>query len=138
VLRALAITMALMPFVVGCAGEEERVSQAERRALPTEQLTLSSDLCPREAASMRLPAREVRRDRAKGRRQLAALTAAYRKHPEAKVKTTYFSSDEGDGSEDLTVRELARSHLAGATEDGLTDAPCFKRVARRLRALVRE
>ena len=127
-----------MPLVMACGGDEGRVSQREQRALPTEQLTLSSDLCPEEAAEMRLPASEVRRDRAKGRRQLAALEAAYRKHPDAKVKTTYLSSDDGNGSEDLTVRDLVRSHLAGATEEGMTGAPCFKRVVRRLRALLRE
>jgi len=85
---------------------------------------------------MNLPADEVRRSKAKGRQQLLALEEAYRADPEALVQTKYFSSDEGDGEEDETVRELARGHLLGATEEGITDAPCFRRAARRLRALL--
>jgi hypothetical protein len=129
---AVAIVLALS----GCG--ETRVSEREQHALPTEQLTLSSDLCPEESAAMDLPTHEVRRNRARGRRQLAALEAAYRRHPDAVVETTYASSDEGDGEQDLTIRELVRDQLAGATEEGLTDATCFKRVARRLRALLLE
>jgi hypothetical protein len=107
-------------------------------ALPTEQLTLTSELCPEESAAMNLPADEVRASKAKARRQFLALEKAYRADPEALVHTKYFSSDEGDGEEDQTVRELARGHLLGATEEGITDAPCFRRAARRLRALLAE
>ena len=129
VLTALAL--------VSCEGSSgARVSDSERRALPTDQLTLASNLCPEEWDEMDLPQREVRRQQARGRRQLAALEAAYRKHPDAVVETTYESSEGGTVKEDLTVRKLARSHLLGVTEDDIPQPPCFKRLARRLRALL--
>ena len=124
-------------FVVGCgAHKASRVSDAERRALPTEQLTLGNDLCLEESDALDLARREVRRRRAKGRRELVALEAAYASHPDAVVKTTYLSSDEGPGTEDITIRQLVRGHLAGVTEEGISGSACFKQVAARLRRLL--
>ena len=85
---------------------------------------------------MNLPERDVRRQQARGRDQLAALEASYAKHPDAVVETTYESSEGGKGQEHLSIRELARSHLLGVTEDDIPQPPCFRRVARRLRTLL--
>jgi hypothetical protein len=113
-----------------------RASPREQRALPTEQLTLGSELCPEDAEARRLPPAELRRRQRNGRRQFAALEAAYLRHPDALVHTTYGSSDEGPGSEDITVRELARSHLLGSIGEEVDGSRCFKRLARRLRTLL--
>lgn len=136
-LRSLAFLL-VTAAIGGCAGDQPRVSAQMQAALPTEQLSLSSEFCPEESAAIDLPPDEVRRSKAKGRQQFLALEKAYRANPEALVRTKYFSSDEGDGEEDQTVRELARGHLLGATEEDITDAPCFRRAARRLRALLQE
>jgi hypothetical protein len=123
--KSVAVAVGLVASIlVGCGDRGEAVSSRfaaarvrphEQRALPTEQLTLGSELCPEEAEARRLPSAEVRRRQRHGRRQFAALEAAYRRHPDALVRTTYLSSDEGPGTEDITVRELARSHLRGST-----------------------
>src|SRR4051794_22353058 len=133
-----ALTLVAMACAAGGCGEDPpaRVSAREQRALPTDQLALGENLCPREWDETKLPAREVGRRKATGRRQLAALEAAYASHPDALVRTTYASSDEGPGSEDITVRALARTHLEGVTEPGLSRSRCFKRVAQRLRTLL--
>src|SRR4051794_18933080 len=91
-------------IVLGCGDSAssrsggERVTQREQRALPTDQLSLGAELCPEEWDATRLPSADSRRRQTTGRRQLAALEAAYRRHPDALVHTTYASSDEGPGS----------------------------------------
>ena len=112
------------------------VTSAEQRALPTEQLSLGSNVCPTEWDATHLPPDEVARRQALGRRQLDALRSAYRKHPDAIVETTYASSDEGPGHEEITVRSLVRSHLDGVTEEGIDRSACFKRLATALRKLL--
>src|SRR5437016_9430760 len=100
-MRALTLVAAAC-LVVGC-GEDRRthVSPQEQSALPTDQFALGENLCPAEWEATKLPALEVRRREATGRRQLAALEAAYATHPDALVKTTYASSDEGPGTKDI-------------------------------------
>lgn len=138
-MHPLGLVIALAVVAGACGGDDKaHVSARVQAALPTQQLELTNDLCPEESAAMNLPADEVRRARARGRRQFVALEEAYRSDPETLVRTTYASSDEGDGEEDLTVRELARTHLLGATEEGITNEACFHTAARRLRALLDE
>jgi hypothetical protein len=127
--------LVLTAFVLAGCGEE-RVSQSERRDLPTEQLVLASELCPEEWDEMNLPPRDVRRQQARGRRQLAALKASYAEHPDAVVETTYESHDGETVKEDNTIRELARSHLDGVTEFGTPKHACLLYVAHELRALL--
>lgn len=131
-------TLVLATLALAGCGDSggARVSESERQALPTDQLTLGSNLCPEEWDEMDLAQGKVRRQQAEGRKQLAALEAAYAKHPDAVVETTYESSEGGTVTEDLAVRKLARSHLLGVTED-VPRPPCLQRVARRLRALLR-
>ena len=124
-------------MIAGCGDETAaRVSDAERRALPTEQLTLGSDLCPEEWEARNLPQGDVRQRESRGHSQLAALEAAYAKRPDAVVQTTYLSSDQGPGEEQLTVRALARSHLVGITAEGIPRGRCLKRLEDRLRVLL--
>lgn len=134
----LAATMCCGVFLFGCgSSSDDRVTQREQNALPTEQLTLAGRLCPRESTQIDLAKNEVLRERRRGEREFAALTNAYRRHPEALVRTSYLASGGDDGHEDLSVRELVRSHLRGATEDGVSDSECFRQVAHRLRVLLR-
>jgi hypothetical protein len=137
--RVATVALMVAAAVTGCdSGERspaERVSATEQRALPTRQLMLGGDLCPAKWELRRYPG-ETRQRRAAARRQLVALEKAYRKHPEAVVHTTYASSDEGPGAEDVTVRELAHLQLEGVTEPGIDTGPCPKRAARRLRSLL--
>ena len=135
--QRLSVFAVAAVLLLGCGQDPaQRVSEHERLALPTEQMTLGSDLCPEEFEARNLPRREVRRRQRNGRRQLDALEAAYARHPDAIVKTTYLSSDQGPGEEDVTIRSLARGHLAGVTEEGLSRPACFQRTARRLRTLL--
>ena len=86
------------------------------------------------------PAEEARARR-QGQRQLDALLAAYRRDPEALVRTSFTPADEpGIAYEELTIRELARTHLetaellVGEAAHG-GDPVCTRRVARVLREL---
>jgi hypothetical protein len=143
--RVSVVVAALSLVVAGCAELDDppsprsgpRVSAAEQRDLPTDQFALGSNLCPEEWDDQQLPASEVASRRAEGKRQIAALLDALKTHPDALVTTTYASSDEGPGKEDLSVAELADTHLQGLTEPGLSDTPCEKREARKLRRLIK-
>lgn len=117
--------------------EGPRVPPEVQRALPTHQYNLPSDVCPE---GLGMPPAEEARTRKLGRRQLAALVAAYRRDPDAVVRTAYTPAHEpGIGHEDMRVRELLGGHLESArrlaTEPGLEeDAACLRDVVRRLRA----
>jgi hypothetical protein len=127
-----------LAILSGCGGSASvRVSNHEQSALPTKQFALGENVCAHEWDSSLTPS-EVHRRTAVGQQQLATLEAAYRADPSALVKTTYASSDEGPGSEDITVRALLRTHLAGATEPGLTKGRCLHRLAKRLRTLLHQ
>jgi hypothetical protein len=61
------------------------------------------------------------------------LIRAYREHPDALVSTTYTAADGPDGRENMTVRELTRTHLEGVEGVG---TPCYRRLEKRLRDLL--
>jgi transposase len=80
------------------------VSAAEQRRLPTQQHSAGGELCPDRDQSHRVR-REITN---RGKLHAKAIITAYKRHPDALVHTTYASSDEGPGSEDITVRALLK------------------------------
>ena len=139
------IPLALCVACVSCGGDgqepqpQERVTREVARGLPTQQYALAEEVCPE---GLGMPRREEDRTRRRGNRQLAALVAAYRDDPDALVRTSYTPADEpGIRHEDLTVRELAQTHLQTAEEladwtAGQPGGDCNRDVASRLRELL--
>lgn len=112
---------------VSCGGE--RVSAREQRSLPTHQYALAQDVCPENGE----PSPATRRLRRVGERRLRALERAHRAHPDAIVTTTVTPESGPVEREEITISELARTHLEGA--EG-ADTPCYSRLEERLRELV--
>lgn len=101
---AIACSLIALASVAGCGNRAPRefVSGAEQRALPTDQLSAGGELCPERFYSKAERAASKRLAHA----HADALVRSFKRHPEAYVHTTYASSDEGPGTEDITVREL--------------------------------
>ena len=141
------VPLALCVVCASCGGDGEDAPRRERvapevaRGLPTQQYALAEDVCPDDLG---MSPREEARTRRRGKRQLEAVIAAYRDDPNAVVRTSYTPADEpGIGHEDLTVRELARTHLLTAEEladwaAGQSAGDCYRGVAETLRELVGE
>jgi Flp pilus assembly protein TadD len=91
----------------GCGRSQEYVSPEEQHALPTTQLSARGELCPDRT----LPEPERRATKRRAHGHIAALIEAFSRHPDALVRTTYASSDEGPGREDLTVRQLLQQWI---------------------------
>ena len=133
--QRLSVFAVAAVLLLGCGQDPaQRVSEHERLALPTEQMTLGSDLCPEEFEARNLPRREVRRRQRNGRRPTRRLgSQPYARHPDAIVKTTYLSSDQRPrrGRRD---HSLARSRPPRRRyRRGVSPRPaCFQRTARRL------
>ncbi len=102
------------------ARREPHVSAREQRALPTTAYALVQDLCFRTGPrSSRAFAANVEAGRRRARRQFDALEHSLRTHPHAVVTTRFTPSDApGTEKQDLTVRELAATHVDGAALDG--------------------
>lgn len=121
----------------GTRTQAPRVSVEVARQLPTHQYALAEAACPE---ALHLPRREAAEIRARGRRQLRALVTAYRRNPDALIRTSFTPADEpGLGYEDLTIGELARTHLDAAeelqeTSEGL-GRTCSEALVRTLRDL---
>jgi hypothetical protein len=103
---------------------QPKVSATEQRSLPTDQYLLGSDLCADDTSG---PGAQLPRLRAKGHRQLRALIAAYKKRPDALVRTSYALSDPEPNEKRVqheyeTLRELAYSHLTAADPANTFDA----------------
>jgi hypothetical protein len=133
---AVAAPIAIVVLVAGCAHPGPRVSDATRKALPTQQYALSEEVCPDDLG---MPRALEERTRRRGRRRLRALIVAHRRDPDAVVRTSWSSSDESPGvhHEDMTIDELLGTHLSTAEElaDGEdASSACFARVAAQLRA----
>jgi hypothetical protein len=89
----------------GCgATSKTYVSATEQRALPTTQLSASRELCPDRDQPERVRLALKRR----ADQHVDALLQAFRRHPDALVRTTYASSDEGPGKADLSVKKLVQ------------------------------
>ena len=122
---AFAITLLLA--LGGCNEEERHVPPNLQRQLPTHQYALTDDLCPFEPVPARL--------RRKGRAEFAALLGALRRDPEVIVDSTYTPSDGPIEHEDISLRELAETHLEGLDAEG---EACGDRAARRLEAVLED
>ena len=129
-----SVVLASAALTVTACGQRERVSPDVARQLPTHKYALSQDICPEQSgAPPEYSAKRLRRIRRRGERQLAALERAYRHNPDALVRVSYAPADEpGIGHEEISVRELAKSHLEGLEDAG----GCYERAAKRLRALL--
>lgn len=79
------------------------VGARDQRALPTKQFSAGEELCPER--TLRVDRRAALKR--KGVRHADALIGALRRVPHRYVHTTFASSDEGPGEEDLTVVALA-------------------------------
>lgn len=103
--RRLAGSVVVVLIVsVGACGASPKtyVSAGEQRALPTRQLSASSELCPGRGQP-----KEIRLAlKRQGHQHADALIRAFHRHPDALVHTSYASSDEGPGTADLPVRTL--------------------------------
>ena len=147
VVRVRRVFLALLSgalVAAGCGGDgsKEHVPVSVQRSLPTQGYTLGSDLCP-DVGGRR--GAEARRTQRTAKRQLAALTQAYRRDPDALLTATFYSSDEGPAFErrrDVTVRELLEGHLEGVEPideaDPAATSRCALRVRRRLARLLQE
>ena len=102
-LRAVVAVLLASVLVAGCGSSRPFVGAADQRELPTEQLSAGGELCP----DRDLPDERRLALKRRGKRHERALLSALRRVPDAYVHTTYGSSDEGPGREDLTVRALA-------------------------------
>lgn len=93
----------------GCGNSPTKlyVSAAEQRALPTMQLSAGVELCPDKDLRQRDRLAIKRR----AHMHVRALIRAFRVHPDAFVHTTYASSDEGPGKQDITVRQLVQQWI---------------------------
>jgi hypothetical protein len=78
------------------------VSAAEQRALPTKQLSATTELCPDrdQPENVRLSRKR------EGHQHADALIQAFHRHPNAFVHTSYASSDQGPGEADVSVKKL--------------------------------
>lgn len=103
---AMTLTVLVMAgAMLGACGSSPKrdfVSSAEQRVLPTRQLSAGTELCP----DRDLLQRDRLSIKRRAHRHVEALIRSFRRHPDALVRTTYASSDEGPGKADLTVRKL--------------------------------
>jgi hypothetical protein len=135
--RAAAAALAAASLLSACDGDSERVTPQEQRELPTSAYGLVQDLCFRgDSAVDRKYGREEANPRA--RRQFAALERSLRAHPDAIVRVEFTPADSPEPElRDMSVRELAETHLDGAKEEGLPgEARCFRRGRSRLARLL--
>lgn len=119
-------TPLLVPAVVasivigGCSSSDEEILSQDRQAeLPTMKFALGSALCPGPPLGLRKQVAERRYSA-----QIKALIRALKESPNALVTATFASSDEGPGglqTEQISVRELAESHLIAAQDSRRKD-----------------
>jgi hypothetical protein len=119
----VAATVVAAATLPGCGNSPTRVyvTAAEERSLPTMQFSAGVELCPDKDLRQRDRLAIKRR----AHLHVRALIRAFRIHPDAFVHTTYASSDEGPGKQDITVRQLVEqwiqlSYCAPNVRDQLT------------------
>jgi hypothetical protein len=131
-LVAIAVASTVIVLALASCGDEENVSPAVQRALPTVQGTLLAHLCDPLDPTTGQPMSSRRR----AQREMKALLSALAATPEARVQTLRMT-DNGDVREELTVRRLADRHRAGLDEivqtvDGAAE-DCAREAAEHLR-----
>ena len=116
--------------------DRPRVSPDVQAALPVDGAPLHESLCPGGLGLSRVERAKLRR---KGRRELRALTRAFRRDPEAVAIVTSHSSDVAGGpfKDPYTVRELVERHARLAAEAAPEDRSCTARAQRALEAMLR-
>jgi len=120
--------------LAGCGDDgAERVSEREQRQLPTEAFSLVEDLCFRGDSPVDRTA-AVRAARRRAPRQFNALERSLRRNPDATVRVRFALAESPDPeTEDMSVRELAETHLEAAGHDVLpNEASCYRRGQARL------
>lgn len=145
--RAVGVAVAAFVIAVAPAAwavsestrREQHVSAREQRELPTLAYVLVQDLCFRtDSGSGRLFAEAVEAGRRRARRQFDALARSMRAHPHAVVTARFVPSDApGTQTQQLTIRELAETHVDGAELDGPpNDTACYRSGRTRLHRLL--
>lgn len=114
------------------------VSGSAQRALPTLAPFLVHDLCFK--GDSRLTARTPTRPPRRARRQFAALERSLRADPNMLVTVRFALADApGLETREMTVRELAETHLGGADPSGLpSEAACYRSGRARLERLLEQ
>lgn len=124
-----AFVVAIVPAAWAASGSAQRdphVSAREQRALPTMAYSLVQDLCADGASRADRMYADVAKRRA--RRQFDAIARGLRAHPDALVTVRFVPADApGTIDRDMTIRDLAETHLEGAELDGPPrDTDCYR------------
>ncbi len=119
-------------LAVGACGDSKAVDARLQRTLPTVQGALLGHLCDPLDASTGQPISTRRR----AQREMVVLLRTLRASPEANVRTLRMT-DNGDVREELTIRELAESHVSGLSEIVQTSDGRVERCARKAAAELR-
>ena len=132
------VTVALVSILVGCGASAERVSDREQRELPTFAYFLIQDLCFQGDSGS--DTSFARKANARARREFVALERSLKAHPDARVLVKFKPADSpGLETEELSVRQLAKTHLDGAEDGGLPwEKRCYEAALARLRAALEE
>lgn len=124
-----AFVLAAFPGVWAALESAERgpaLSSRARRDLPTGAYTLVQDLC--SIGDSRFDRSYFRGARRRARREFAALERGLRSRPNAVVAVRFVPADSpGTETREITVRELAETHLQGAEPTGLAEEEaCYR------------
>ncbi|MEJ7798589.1 MAG: hypothetical protein WKF42_08825 [Solirubrobacteraceae bacterium] len=145
-LKRRAAPVALAVFIIAAApaawavGENAKrgphVSAREQRELPTTSYALVQDLC--FDGDSRFDRKYAHEANPRARRQFAVLEQSLRIHPNAVVRVRFTPADSPRmQTRELTVLELAETHLEGARLGGLPDtAACYRSGRARLERLL--
>jgi hypothetical protein len=136
---ASAFVVAVVPAVWAVSETEQRdphVSAREQRELPTMAYSLVQDLCADGDSRADRTYADMANRRA--RRQFDAIARGLRVHPDALVTVRFVPADApGTVDRDMTIRDLAETHLDGAELDGPPrDADCYRDGRGRLERLL--
>lgn len=144
-----AVPVAVIAFVIAVspaawaasetAQREPHVSAREQRQLPTLAYFLVQNLCFRtDSRSGRAFVKAVERGRRQARRQFNALARSLRAHPHAVVTARFIPADApGTQTQELTIRNLAETHLEGAEPNGSpNETACYSSGRKRLNRML--
>ena len=100
--------------------------------------SLIEDLCFK--GDSRFDRRYARDAHARARRQFAAIARGLRAHPDAVVSVRFVLAEApGTQTREMTIRELAETHLEGAELDGPPqDTACYRSGRAKLQRLLDE
>lgn len=120
------------------AQREPHVSAGEQRELPAMAYSLIQDLCFK--GDSRFDRTHAQDAHARARRQFAAIARGLRAHPHAVVSVRFvLARSPGTQTREMTIRELAETHLEGAELDGPPqDTACYRSGRAKLQRLLDE